>query len=459
MVMDAAIELETRAIREERVTALVKYWYDVDLTKSQARIIKALAWKKARRISIKAMTQWGKSYAVAIAVCLCLKLWRDPEIAIIAPTVRQSQILRNYVADFVLRDEDLASRLDMNQSGLERMKREVSKARLTFSDGASCIDFFSCEGNAHRLMGFGSYDLVIEDEAGDTPDTVQAKILRMCSKEGCIRVKIGNPWGSNEHFPRSFEEASWTGFTVSWRDAVTEGRVSTGFVEEARKSLTTIEFTVLYEAEFPDAAEDQLIPSSWYHRAVLDHWEPKKPELWTPEYRLDVAEGGGDRTVLWLVMVKGEYKVAVNSWAWKYADTMKTADRVHATVLAEGEGSIGVDSNGVGKGVADRLEQYGHSVIQIKTGAGAIDNKRFKNKGAELLWRIREDLEHERLSFVSPPPELYKDLVRYRFDVKTGKLRVTIEDGKSSGNSPDFGDALSYSPGDDALMFFSVASR
>lgn len=427
------------AVQRRDVKSLAKALFDVDLKPKQVVIVRAIVFGRRRRIAIRAATQWGKTKAVGVAVALCLVLYRGHRIAILSPTNRQSAILRAYVSDCILACDYLRALLNIGVAGADRLQQEVTKTKVTFRDGG-LVDFLSLEGKANRVMGLGGYDKVIEDEAGLVPSDVHnVKVERMAGKPTAKMVLIGNPWEKAHHFHDACQDEATEQVHITWRDGLEDGTFTQEFLDEQRRRLTPTEWAILYEAEFPDAVEDQLFPWSWVQRAIQKEWKPPLGERWVRAGGMDCAEGGGDRNVYTPILRGPHGRLALLPQTdWTEPDTDFTAQR--ATELAKGD-VVGVDEGGVGKGIADNMRARGAIVHSFKAGREARHKERFFNLFSEAAWELREALEQERVVIVNPSPALMHDLPRYRWTLLTGRIRVTVAGGKSSGNSPDHGDS------------------
>ena len=83
-------------------------------------------------------------------------------------------------------------------------------------------------------------------------------------------------------------------------------------------------------------------------------------------------------------------------------------------------------------------------MVDVHFGGGADDPKRFRNRRAELFWRLREALERGEVS-LPDDEELHADLsaLRYQF-TQDGRIQIESKDEcrKRLGRSPDRADAL-----------------
>lgn len=201
----------------------------------------------------------------------------------------------------------------------------------------------------------------------------------------------------------------------------------------------------------------QVIPTEWV-RLAQKRWAEgaeeglvEKLSQGNVTFGLDVAEGGADSTVLiklthpyvqWVQYIKDE-------------DTMKQADLVENLMRGNKRIPIGVDSNGVGLGLFQRLRQKGMTVMGIKgsresTYKDKSGNFEFNNTRCELWWRMRESFDPDSENPIAIPPSdkrLFAELVAPRYDLTpSGRVRVETQDQikKKIGRSPDAANSLMY---------------
>ena len=191
--------------------------------------------------------------------------------------------------------------------------------------------------------------------------------------------------------------------------------------------------------EFADAGEGVLFPLS-----LLEAATGREPEGAVGVHALgvDVARSlAGDWNCIVRHCQDGRVEVVRT---WRSTDLMETADAVLHAVALSGARSIAVDVGGVGAGVADRLRELRHHVVDVHFGGAASDPKRFRNKRAELFWNLREALETGVVA-LPEDDELAADLsaLRYEF-TQDGRIQIESKDDcrKRLGRSPDRADAL-----------------
>lgn len=422
---------------------------------TQEDILRSVAFGDHPRVVISTYTRYGKTFWMARGAAM--RILFDPrplDFRLLGPTEDQTEILRGYVVDSILRCPLLREHLQFTATDADRLKVETSRRKLTFKDG-KVLWVQTAGGDAFRLMGHGG-DVLIVIESALITDDAWGKVMRMLGNDGAggWLIEEGNPWSRGNHFERHWNDPAYHRIHASWRTGLREGRHTQAWFDEQRRELSPVEWQVLYESQFPDQAESQLI--AWQHiqhaATAPRFWNGAHPDTVRVAYVIDVAEGGGDETVLSRFRVEGTGARARYQCDWQkartYADTEQTADWAHAEM--EPASVVFVDAIGVGKGVADKLRRRGHGVREVKVSRkahltqrqqeapdGRPEAKRFLNQKAEIFWTARQAFEDDRMR-IPNEPRLHAQLSLYRFEV--GPIRVTEECNKS----PDRGDSLCY---------------
>jgi phage terminase large subunit-like protein len=87
-----------------------KTLYGFRLTAGQIDIIGQVVDPTIKRLIISCMTRYGKTQVVAIALLRYILVNTNKRVLIIAPTLDQTNIIRNYVAEIIADDPELSSR-------------------------------------------------------------------------------------------------------------------------------------------------------------------------------------------------------------------------------------------------------------------------------------------------------------------------------------------------------------
>ena len=224
------------------------------------------------------------------------------------------------------------------------------------------------------------------------------------------------------------------------------------WVEERRKKWGEGSplWTAKVRGEFPDVAEDTLIPMAWIRAAM----ERDLPDEGPCDLGVDVARFGSDMTVIGMLRANGRFRVRKSV---SQRDTMAVAGLVQVELRATAARTAKIDDTGVGGGVTDRLtelrrerDEKGAPVVAagvagIIVGSAALDPKTFLNLRAELAWEVRERFRLGTIDIDPQDEELQAQLGSIRYEI-TSKGQIKIEskdDMKARGlPSPDRADCL-----------------
>ncbi len=412
------------------------------LQEGQLEIIGNILDPAVKRLIISAVTQYGKTQAAAIAVLRYIldAKNKDTKFIFIAPTIKQTNIIRNYSAEIIAASSFLCDLVDnAAHTGPEHLKSEMSKERLTFKNGCEILTLTAHgagEDPGRQLMGFGG-DIIILDEACLIEDEVYRKrISRMLGANPDAKLVIlVNPWHRLNFAYRAWNNPAFKKIHIDYKQAILEGRVTEEFVEEQRAELTPIEFAVLYESRFPEDSDDTLIRWDWIARAQIKQLcfsgQPRTI------YGLDVAERGTDLTILTKAETDGYLYRVVEQTRISEQETIPAANRVSS--LVNKKDNLNVDSIGVGAGVFSQLKELGHSVTSIRVSESpTLHSERYLNLKAQRWWMLRSLFEQDMIS-IPPSPKLISQLSQMRYELTSaGKIRIIDPEGKS----PDYADSL-----------------
>jgi hypothetical protein len=231
--------------------------------------------------------------------------------------------------------------------------------------------------------------------------------------------------------------------------------VDAGYVARLQALPEPLRSKLLY-GDFTKGREDnpyQVIPSEWV-RLAQERWEAtKKPDMPMSAMGVDVARGGEDKTV-----------IAMRYGAWvdnlqSYPGT-STPDGPAVAALAlnhrRDKAIINVDVIGVGTSVYDHLKGITSNVVPINGAerSEATDKSgelKFRNRRAELWWKLREALDPAGGEPLCLPPdrELLADLCAPTWKLSMSGIQIESKEDliKRIGRSPDKGDAVVYAVG------------
>lgn len=154
----------------------------------------------------------------------------------------------------------------------------------------------------------------------------------------------------------------------------------------------------------------------------------------------DPAEFGDDRTAIVCRHGRTVYRAEYHS----KKGPMEVAGILADLWKKEQPDGLLVDRGGIGSGIVDRLKELNIPVIGVMAGGGALDKEIYKNKRAEMWWRMKEWLEDAPCR-LPRDPALISDLSApsYLYD-SSGRKQLESKDNmkKRGARSPDGGDAL-----------------
>lgn len=424
-------------------TYYIRKWFNFNLYPSQKQILDYILDRKKKRITIKATTRYGKSQLVALACIMFAILYDNVRIGIMAPTQDKTKIIMGYIQMALSKCKEMEDVVDIDTMGLsklEKLKREVSKKKITFKNG-SYIEVLSLDikGKGFKAMGF-AYDLSVIDETGEIPDEVFNKAYRMLVEDKQAKlVEIGNPWHLN-HFYNHHNSDKWEKYTVDWKTAVKEGRMTELQILDQKEELTELEFKVLYDAEFPKDIENSIFKEELH---IIPACRVKEfSEYDKILIGIDTAQGGKDNTVITTILeLDNEYSF-YNSIKMDNKDDMSIVGMFLEYIEKEGfnkeDIEISVDYP-MGKGVADRLKEHGFTTYEFRSGFSARNKKRFLNFKAESIFGLADIMKENRFYNLPKNSQYVLQLKKWIFDIRSDRLIHVID---PTDKSPDEADSL-----------------
>jgi len=483
-----------KAIKNRDVKFLTKHKFGYDIVPGEAEIIRKVAFRESKRINIRAMTRYGKSFSVTIGIALMIDMTKKtdkfiPKINFIGPKQEQAGILREFMTDLIFNDASLLSKAMLSSKGDERIIKEASRKKMTFNTGPM-YRVFSAEGDANRIMGFGG-NVIVKDEACLINRTADIKIARMLgdAPDDAMLIELMNPWDTdNKAYEHSLSE-KFDVIKIDYKQALREGRVTQEHIDEMADECGgkyTLEFTVLYKSEFPEMSEDALFSVKWIKAAF-----ETKFTLWyevlkfrkaielaeklgskstvnklkekLKEYKIiiscDPADKGKDKTVIyWIVQHGNLYQKLGCYWEAK-SDNQDIASKIygiHEKIIST---HWNIDGHGLGIGVVSRLKRIKRDLglnVYVKSclhGGKVLgkDKRKYKNQKAVNHFRLRRILKEGRFDLSEPTEnkKLLSQAMKMKWERSISELIQIIDPGekeadKTKKESPDFVHALEY---------------
>lgn len=476
-------EAKLFAERENAKALCAMFFKDDDgnpfqLTDGQSDIWNAIMLKRHPRVQVETTTQYGKSETISMAVTLRSQSFHE-KWTILAPDQNKSDIIMGKAIQHIFDHPSLIEQIEMaGLPKLEKLKHQKSQDRITWRDGGEIRTLTADARNRKRvkesLTGQGARN-VIEDEASLIPDDLQAMVMRMLGGfKDAFLMKIGNPFYRN-HFLRTSKNKGYHKIHIDWQQAVAEGRYTMEFIEEMRHEPF---FDVLYEVKFPPDDEvvtggyrrlfndtmiaDAIISEEEYATMLADDENAETLEsgvrVLKGERRLgsDFAGGGSDRSS-YVFRTPQVMKLLETN---KIDDTMQQVPIVekHADYYEVMNGNVAVDYGGLGQGIGDRLYEKDRYVIKVMFGGGSSEPKKYKNKRAEMYFKMHDWIRDGGKIVDSPEwQELavvyYKTDSSGRFQIEPKEdLKKRLKELGLTVTSPDVPDSAALTFADNSEM-------
>lgn len=296
----------------------------------------------------------------------------------------------------------------------------------------------------------GEHVLVIFDEASAIDYTIYEAIYGAMSTARAIWLTFGNPTRSNGPFYDSFhsQKHRWTTNHVDGRNSsLTNKALIEQFIEDYGIDSDIVK--VRWLGEFPNASDDQLIPTSLIDEASSRTLSPTHFSNYPIVFGVDVARSGSDESVI--VRRQGPKCQVIGRYL--NLDLMELSNKVVELYRSQRPDEIFVDATGLGAGVYDRLKELRIPVTEVNFGTQAVDKRSYAQTRSEIWGLMRDWLDGE----VEIPPD--RDLIKqlkqqtYGYNNRMQIQLVSKMHMKASGlDSPDIADAL-------ALTFYPQSIR
>lgn len=229
--------------------------------------------------------------------------------------------------------------------------------------------------------------------------------------------------------------------------------LSTGYKETLRALPEPLRSQML-RGDFQAGAADpawQTIPTEWV-KAAQARWAEKQAKGTMTAIGFDPARGGIDKSTL--ARRHGQWFDRLITAPGIVTKDGPTAAAFVVPYVRDGA-CICVDSIGIGSSALDFIKGLNLNVLAVNGSEASgqltvAGNLRFRNKRAEMYWKLREALDPTNPDPIALPPdaELLADLTAVRYKVVTmGKvtalqMREKDEIREMLGRSPDKGDAV-----------------
>jgi hypothetical protein len=288
--------------------------------------------------------------------------------------------------------------------------------------------------------------LIIFDEAAGILKQIWEAADALMTAGNVRFLAIGNPTSSRGEFPACFKSKRYNCITISVKDTpnyksdkeVVPGVSGRKFESVMREKYgeNSNQYKARVLGEIPDEDIESIITVSDYEAA---HHLTKLAIMSDFEYFGCDPADGGDETVVYhmcntdiinrLVMTRNNNTMVTSGQIWSWMNK----------VCKQEEKYIGIDANGIGKGIADRLEEFGAVVYKIISQETKDVPDYYYNRKAQV-WIEGAERFRLRECMLSYEDSLLKEqLTMPRQLVKSGKIIIESREDcmENYGWSPD----------------------
>ncbi len=424
----------------KKLPKIVDYLFKVKLYPYQIKIITHIL-NNDKKVTIRATTRAGKSFSVAIGAILYATFYDNKRIGIIAPNTEKTKIIMQYITQMLSSNQVFESVVDIDMMGLtklERLRKEVSKKKITFKN-KSYIEIRSIDINK---KGFGvsgfAYDLVIIDESAEIPDDHFGMIYRMLLESTEAKmVEIYNPWNLGHTFKHS-KDPKWVAIKIDSEDCMSCGRMTKEQIDDAKAEYTAYRYRVLIDAEFPFDIDRAI-----FTQDILDLATRLKTLEEYDKYLvgIDPARGGNDYTVATLIGEKDNNLYFLQVEYMDLRDENLIVQRVEDTILAKyPKDKIQIQTDrGINVGIADIFKMRGYKQsFEYVAGSKSTNKNKYSNRKSEDICILRNIMKDGRFWNLPESGPTYLELKQWQ-ESDVDRL-IKVDDPKDK--SPDFADSL-----------------
>ncbi len=400
-------------------------------TEQQAKFFDAIV-RPGARVAVRSGHGTGKSTALAAAALWFLATRKDALVPCTAPTAHQLQ-------DILWRE------MRRLISGMDESARSLFQAtsdRIVLKgSGGMIVARTARPENPDALQGFHAPEILfIIDEAAGVADAI-FEVARGALSTPSARVALtGNPTRLSGYFHNAFHSAkeSWEGIAFSCLESpLVAPEYARDIASEFGEDSDVYRVRVL--GEFPKSGMNSLISLELVERAMAKQLPMDSQSHAAVVIGVDPAWMGTDRSAA--VVRRG--MAARVLFTTRKADTIVLAEMVARRAAELLPDAVFVDQAGVGAGVVDQLKRTRHPVTGVSFSQTPLEPDRFRNRRAEMWWRVRKWLENG--ASLEAHPELRLDLISPEYYLSaSGRIQLESKDGmrRRGVASPDLGDAL-----------------
>lgn len=393
------------------------------------------------RVVVVQSRQSGKSTTIAVFVALEAMRNKGGHIIIVAPADRQSKELFLKISSFLL------------NSPFKSQIQSVTQRELIINDCR--IGAYPVGNEGITIRGMSAQVLVMEECAWIKDSIANQVLLPMVAATGGKVVKIGTPFGTGNHFYRSFQEdEKYVSHRYTWEHALSAGLITQDFIDEQKRQCTDLEFKTEYGAEFV-ADQDTFFSHELIMNCVETYQLLSELDLCPSRFSyvlgVDLARMGQDSSAF-VVIQEAKKQGGVHKVVFVKEIAKNTMDEaityiefLHAKI---GFRKIVCDSIGVGAGVVDVLARKYNTqtrVNQSSYSSSYVDNDivvglKFTLQNKEDVFSYLKLLMQQGKLKIPNHKKLIYQLKDFRYEVSGSSGRLKLHHSKRGHD--DLVDAL-----------------
>ncbi len=207
----------------------------------------------SKRLILNCSRQSGKSTTASVLALQRAIYYPNNLILLVSPSLRQSSELFRKVGE------------QLDRLNVKPKLIEDNKLSCTFENKSRIVSLPSSEGT---IRGYSGASLIIEDEASRVDDELYRAIRPMLAVSDGRLILMSTPFGKRGHFHQEWSEGlGWEKIEIKASDCP---RISSGFLEEEKKSLGDWWFQQEYMCKFVESV-DQI----FHHDLVMGSITPE----------------------------------------------------------------------------------------------------------------------------------------------------------------------------------------
>lgn len=424
-----------------------------DLWSKQIEIVEAV--RDHRRVAVHSCHNTGKSFIAGRIVAWFVETggFGDTIVVTTAPTMRQVKAILWKEIRRAVKSGDLPGDLNLTEW-------KVDDELVAFGQKPADWDPAAFQG-IHALRV-----LVILDEACGVPETIWDAASTLVSNEESRILAIGNPDDPISKFSKVCRPGSgWHVIHIGWEDTPNHPDSTEEVSDRLHKLLISQAWVAERVIEwgetdpryiskvlglFPEDSADGVVQYSHLLKCA-EPWDYPAADLQPIELGVDVGAGGDETNIR-----ERRGRRVGRVWRGHSKDTMISTGLVMQVIEETGASCVKIDEIGIGKGLADRLEElrtegkHNAKIVGVNVGSAAIDNTRFPKLRDQIWFDLGRDLSEDRVWDFSHLEEsdrdtLFGQLIAPKWQPDSSG-RMKVEPKKETrtrlGRSPDDADAL-----------------